>query len=201
MWTYMDNVWKTSYWIMETKSVNNNRTLVNKMNFRATLLKAWLVSIVLLLVVGIVLLLCGAFFGSASKPLLIAGVICVSIAIPMVLFYIGVTRCRRRRNDICKEVTNGQIATIYPPEYYTQTPPGMKSDYPMGPLLIMTLPKSRESRSRRASGACNESTSSTPNNSNYRKMGPYRKNLPPLASEETLSPSLWSSSTGIDSVI
>lgn len=170
---------------------------MGKMNFRATLFRAWLISIILLFLVGVILLVCGAIFG-ANKSLLITGVICVTIAVPMLLFYIGVNRCRKQRNQ-CKGQINGQVSTIYPPEYYTQTPPGLKTDYPMGPFLIMTLPRSREDR--RGSCPYEESANSTPSISCHRKLNMNRKNVPPLASAETLTPSLLSASTGFDSVI
>ncbi|KFM73777.1 hypothetical protein X975_14607, partial [Stegodyphus mimosarum] len=78
----------------------------------------------------------------------------------------------------------------------------MKSDYPMGPNLVMTLPKPSNGRDR--SPTLDSEDYSVPNTPIYakKKIAKRAKNVPPLASAETLTPSLMSSCYGsIDSVV
>ncbi|KAF8766899.1 hypothetical protein HNY73_019919 [Argiope bruennichi] len=94
-----------------------------------------------------------------------------------------------------------EISTVNGFNYYSQVPNGVKSDFPMGPYLVMTLPKTHNHRDR--TGTIDSEDCSAPNTPRYMKRKSLRraKNLPPLASAETLTPSLISSYGSIDSVV
>lgn len=54
-----------------------------------------------------------------------------------------------------------EISTVSGMDYYSQVPSGHKSDFPMGPYLVMTLPRTNNFRSR--SGTLDSTSSSNPN--------------------------------------
>ncbi|XP_015928906.1 uncharacterized protein [Parasteatoda tepidariorum] len=115
------------------------------------------------------LLICGVVINKAFY----AG---AAVLFALLLFYI----CLHK--TVWKKVKAKKIEvfTLNGLDYFSQVPSGRKSDYPMGPYLIMTLP-----------------TPDTPKHHFKRKA----KNEPPLASVETLTPSLASSTYSIDSVV
>ncbi|XP_054713187.1 uncharacterized protein LOC129222678 [Uloborus diversus] len=164
---------------------------------------ALLSTILILCSLFVTLVLIGALYAHATSLFFyVIAAVLLSAATMMILFYIWLDRTSSLlRIDYSSKmpVSKTEISTLS--DYYNQVPLGLKSDYPMGPYLIMTLPKSTNGRMR--SGTL-ESDYSMPNTPLHIKKKAARraKNLPPLASAETLTPSLMSSCYGsIDSVV
>ncbi|KAG8199806.1 hypothetical protein JTE90_000898 [Oedothorax gibbosus] len=170
--------------------------------------RALLTTIAVLCAVFAALVICGALYGASrgASAIFYGGAsVLMSAAAVLVLFYVWLSR-RCPFWDYPPKMPPGakmEIATLNGlNDYYSQVPTGRKSDFPMGPNLVMTLPKNTTGGSTRRGTL--DSDCSAPNTPRYTKRKSLRraKNLPPLASMETLTPSLVSSCYGsIDSVV
>ncbi|XP_013772831.1 uncharacterized protein LOC106457929 [Limulus polyphemus] len=167
---------------------------------RAISLKIWLGAIIFMFVAGTVMLVVGVVFWQTGLAIFLSGFFCLVLAVPMFALYVWYLRWRKVGIVEKGRKVQNTISTIGNPELYTPAPLQLKSDYPMGPLLIMTLPRTKCSSPSRPVNDAEEESS--PNISG--KMYPLNlrnKNLPPLASVETLSPSLTSSVVSLDTAI
>ncbi|GBM32562.1 hypothetical protein AVEN_187115-1 [Araneus ventricosus] len=172
----------------------------------ALIRRVLLITIVILCSIFVALILCGALYATRNSVFFyVAASVLFSAATMLILFYIWLSRrCPFWKMDYPAKAPSGkmEISTVNGFNYYSQVPNGVKSDFPMGPYLVMTLPKTHNHRDR--SGTIDSEDCSAPNTPRYMKRKSLRraKNLPPLASAETLTPSLISSSYGsIDSVV
>lgn len=172
----------------------------------STVIKTALLSSVLILLVAfVVLVLIGALYARRSSIFFfVSAAVLLSAAAMLTLFYLWLNRKRTllRMQYPSKTPGKPEISTVCGSNYYSQTPLGHKSDYPMGPYLVLTLPRTNNYRGR--SGTMESESSSTTNTPRHSRQKSLRrsKNLPPLASAETLTPSLLSSCYGsIDSVV
>ncbi|XP_022256608.1 uncharacterized protein LOC111089095 [Limulus polyphemus] len=167
---------------------------------RVLFLKIWLGTIVFLFVAGVVLLVLGVVFWQTGLALFLGGLFCLTLAVLTLSVYVWYLRWRSTGVVDKSRKDQNTISTIGNPELYTPAPLQLKSDYPMGPLLIMTLPRTKCLPSSHPLG--DAAVESTPDiDRKIYPLKPCNKNLPPLASAETLSPSLTSSVVSIDTAI
>lgn len=165
---------------------------------------AFVSAIAVSFLVSLILALCGATnAGRSAKSLYIASLFFLLVALVLLNVFYWLWK---RRDHVTDTGTNNRslsVATVGSSEYYNQVPPGKKTDFPMGPHLVLTLPRTLRDKNNQAmcpNDHANKSVPSTPGSG--RLKNPRRnKNVPPLASEETLSPSLQSSYLSIDSVV
>ncbi|XP_067121982.1 uncharacterized protein [Centruroides vittatus] len=143
--------------------------------------RRWLVTGALLLAIGLLLLVCGAWPSPVGGALLLSGAPIACLALCLLGWLPIYLRCRST-----------------PARPQSDSPDAVdaaKSDYPMGPLVVLTLPTTASPEpSDAASTGPRDGTASTPD-----LLGRSHKNKPPLASAETLTPSLLSSRGSVDS--
>lgn len=167
---------------------------------RAITLKIWLGAVIFLFLAGTVMLIVGIVFWQTGLAIFLSGFFCLVLAVPMLALYVWYLRWQKV--GMAEKSSKGQnkISTIGNPELYTPAPLQLKSDYPMGPLLIMTLPRTKSySPAHRVNDIEEESSPDISEKTYPLKL--RNKNLPPLASVETLSPSVTSSVVSLDTAI
>ncbi|XP_022253838.1 uncharacterized protein LOC111088330 [Limulus polyphemus] len=163
---------------------------------RAVILKIWLGLFIFLFVTGGILVVLGVIFWQTGLGMFLGGVFSLILAVPTLALYLWYIRWRKVETNNKSRKDHNTISTIGNPDFYTPAPLQLKSDYPMGPLLIMTLPRNKPTS---LSQSLDDSiVESTPDISGEKSpINPRKKNLPPLASTETLSPSVVSLNTAV----
>ncbi|XP_076324869.1 uncharacterized protein LOC143232834 [Tachypleus tridentatus] len=162
---------------------------------RAVILKIWFGLFTFLFVAGAILVVLGVVFWQTGLGIFLGGVFSLILAVPTLVLYLYI-RWRKVVTNNKGRKNHNTISTIGNPDFYTPTLLQLKSDYPMGPLLILTLPKNK--RTSLSQSLSDNIVESTPEISGKKSsINPRKSNLPPLASTETLSPSVVSLSTTI----
>ncbi|XP_076335475.1 uncharacterized protein LOC143238811 [Tachypleus tridentatus] len=182
------------------------------------LLTTWLVIAVFLFAAGIVLLIFGAIYWKNSVGIFLGGALCLVLAVPVTAFYFWYTRCYGDNQKTPQHVESKQpsmekdVSTVGTPDLYKQqSSTAPKTESPSIPHVIMTplmsLQKadengriSRDTSTSREPESNKSSLTSTPDILGRRFLL-NKNNLAPLASAETLTPSLRSSFASISNAI
>ncbi|XP_022237514.1 uncharacterized protein LOC111084990 [Limulus polyphemus] len=181
------------------------------------LLRTWLVTAIFLFAAGIVLLIFGAIYWKNSVGIFLGGALCLVLAVPVTAFYFWYTRCYSDNQKTPQHLESKQpsmekdVSTVGTPDLYKQSSTAPKTESPSIPHVVMTpvmsLQKadengriSRDTSTSRDPESNKSSLTSTPDILGRRFLL-NKNNLAPLASAETLTPSLRSSFASISNAI
>ncbi|XP_022242057.1 uncharacterized protein LOC111085850 isoform X3 [Limulus polyphemus] len=184
---------------------------------RIILIRAWMVTAIFLFATGMILLIFGAIYWKKNIGMFLGGALCLVLAVPVTAFYLWCTHCYGDSQKIPQHIESRQpsiekeVSTVGSPGLYKQNFTEPKTDVPVEPLVtmtpIMSSPKSGENEQRlrdastsREPGSNKSSVTSTPDILSRRFLL-NKINFAPLASAETLTPSLRSSFASISTAI
>ncbi|XP_076335976.1 uncharacterized protein LOC143239067 [Tachypleus tridentatus] len=184
---------------------------------RIILFRAWVVTAIFLFATGMVLLIFGAIYWKKSIGMFLGGAFCLVLAVPVTAFYLWCTYCYGDSQEIPQHMESGQlsiekdISTLESPGFYKQNFTETKTDVPVEPLVAMTSIMSssnsdeneqcfRDTSTSREPESNKSSATSTPDILTRRFLL-SKVNFAPLASVETLTPSLRSSFASISTAI